>query len=231
MILFHGVSSDDVRVIVEEYPDRPVPKRKIERFSIPGRSGDIVTNEDAWENVTQSYSIYVSAEGPGLSIIADKAVQWLMVPGYHILEDEYDYNTFRLASFLGPNNLANTLNMFGRAKIEFDCWPQRFLKSGARPLRMAQNTILVNPSIYTAEPLIVVHGAGTGVLSVGDYQVVISDCDEITLDCRDEDAYRDVSNLNTAVEGEFPKLPAGNSQVSWSGGITAVDITPRWFVL
>ncbi|MBR2582370.1 MAG: hypothetical protein IKD61_03135, partial [Oscillospiraceae bacterium] len=63
MIQFNGTRSSALSVFVEKYPPRPIPQRKCERFSVPGRSGDVVAWEDAWENVTQKYSIYLSAEG------------------------------------------------------------------------------------------------------------------------------------------------------------------------
>lgn len=231
MIVFHGVCSDSVRVIVEQYPPRPIPQRKTERFSVPGRSGDVVVYEDAFENVTQTYDIYLSAEDVGLPAVADRAVQWLMVPGYQRLEDEYDRGTFRMATFQGPVDLANILNQFGRATISFDCWPQRFLKYGAERIRMVNGASLSNPSIYTAEPLILVHGSGSGTLQVGSAELQLDDCDEIMIDCREADAWRGVSNLNTSVHGDFPKLLAGDSVIAWDGGITDVEITPRWYVL
>lgn len=231
MIIFNGVSSDRVRLIVEQYPARPVPQRKHERFQVPGRNGDVVVWEDAWDNVQQDYDIYLSAEDAGLPEVANRAVQWLMVPGYQRLEDEYDRDSFRMALFVGPADLANTLNQFGRATISFDCWPQRFLKSGAEPVRIAQGASLTNPSIYTAEPLIVVEGAGSGVLTVGASVLTLDDCNGVTLDSREQEAWRGVSNLNTTVHGDFPKLPAGETPVSWSGGITGITITPRWFYL
>lgn len=231
MIVFNGISSDRVRLIVEQYPARPVPQRKHERFSVPGHSGDVIVYEDAWENVQQNYDVYLSAEDVGLPEVANRAVQWLMVPGYAPLEDEYDRDSFRMAQFLGPADLANTLNQFGRATISFDCWPQRFLKSGAEPVRIAQGAVLTNPSIYTAEPLIVVEGAGSGVLTVGASVLTLDDCNGVTLDSREQEASRGTANMNASVHGAFPTLPAGDTPVSWSGGITGITITPRWYYL
>lgn len=235
MIFWHGISSDDVNLIVEHYPARPIPKRKTEVFSIPGRSGDIIQTEDAWENVIQPYDIYLSAEEPGLPIVARKAIEWLMVPGYQRLEDSYDPDIFRLAAFTGGQELENILNMFGRATIEFNCKPQRYLVSGARFLKLSNGGSLVNPTGYTALPTFRVYGSGAGVLTVGSYSLSLSDCDSIALDCEEEEAFRFVpnlgTNLNSTVSGDYPRLSAGSSKISWSGGIRAVDVAPRWYSL
>ena len=77
MIFWNGKSSDDVRVIVERYPNRMIPARKIETISVPGRNGDLLIVQDAWENYTQSYDIYISAEREKLPLMAHAAARWL----------------------------------------------------------------------------------------------------------------------------------------------------------
>lgn len=231
MIFYNGRSSDDFHVIVEKYPQRPVPQRKAERFQVQGRSGDVYVEQDAWENVTRVYDVYISAEGPQLPIVAAKAIEWLMAPGYHELCDDYDADTFTMAHVLGPIDIQNIQNAFGRLSIEFDCWPQRFYRSGSYASEMAQDGVLVNPSIYPAQPLIVLTGAGSGALTIGNSTLTLADCNGVTVDCRNMEVYRGTENLNAGVSGDFPVLGAGRTSVSWTGGITAVKITPRWYVL
>lgn len=231
MIFFNGKSSDDLRVVVETYPERPIPKRKTERWSVPGRSGDVISAAECWENVKMGYDVYLSAEKIRLPAAANKVIAWLSAPGYHALADDYDADCFRMATYDGDASIQNYENMFGRFRIEFDCWPQRFLTSGAEAVSVAQGGVLVNPSIYPAEPLIVVQGSGSGTLTVNGMSLSLSDCNGVTLDCRDRECWRGVSNLNSGVSGSWPRLTAGENSIQWSGGITAVRVTPRWWVL
>lgn len=234
MIEYNGVRCSSIGIFVEKYPPRPIPKRKAETFSVPGRSGDVVVYEDAWENVTQSYEIYLSAEKEGLPLVAAQAARWLFAGGYHPLSDEYDRETFRMALFLGPVDLENTLNAFGRARIEFDCQPQRYLKSGFLSRSVSKNQVLRNPTGYTAKPLITVRGSGSATLTIGGRTLTLTVTNGMTLDCAEEEAYlagSTVTNLNTAVSGNYPRLGAGDSVVTWTGGITGIDIIPRWFEL
>lgn len=239
MIIFNGTGSEELHVFVEHFPARPIPKRRADTVTVPGRSGEILIEEDAFENVQQPYDIFLSAEGPGLPRPAAAVARWLCVRGYHKLEDEYDPDVFRLARFAGPVDLENTLNHFGRARIVFDCEPQRYLKNAALPLALTNGQALYNPTANTALPLIGITGSGTGTLTVGGTTVQLDLSglfgQPLILDCREEDAYTDdgysVSNFNSAVTGNFPTLPPGASAVSWTGGVSGVKLTPRFYEL
>lgn len=235
MIEFDGVRSTALGCFVERYPKRPIPKRKSQRYDVPGRNGAVIVTEDAWETVTQEYEIYLSAETPGLPSVAAQVTRWLAVSGFRLLEDEYDRDTYRLAQFLGPLDLENTLNCWGRAKIRFECLPQRWLKSGALPVQATNGMRLINPTGNTARPLLKLSGSGAATLTVGAVTLSVTVTDGMLLDCEREWAWKEaggaVLNLNTAVVGDFPTLGRGESVISWAGGITGVTITPRWYDL
>lgn len=229
MIWWHGKSSDDVGVIVERYPAATIPSRKQEKVSVPGRSGDLIIEQDAYENYTQRYDVYVSAEEPRLTTISHTVAEWLMVKGYQRLEDSYWLDTFRLACYKGGTSIDNILNRFGRATIEFDCKPQRYYKSGDIPISLTNGQKLVNPSPFTAKPLVVITGSGTGTISDGTNTLTLTDCD-VTVDCDIMQIYKGTTNKNSVGSGAFLALD-GESTITWTGGITAVTITPRWWTL
>lgn len=229
MIWWHGKSSDDVGVIVERYPAATIPSRKQEKVSVPGRSGDLIIEQDAYENYTQRYDVYVSAEEPRLTTISHTVAEWLMVKGYQRLEDSYWLDTFRLACYKGGTSIDNILNRFGRATIEFDCKPQRYYKSGDIPISLTNGQKLVNPSPFTAKPLVVITGSGTGTISDGTNTLTLTDCD-VTVDCDIMQIYKGTTNKNSVGSGAFLALD-GESTITWTGGITAVTLTPRWWTL
>lgn len=235
MIRFNGVNSSDLGVFVEHYPPRPIPKRKFQRFSVPGRSGDVLVTEDAWENVTQSYDIYLSAEKTGLPFVAAGVTRWLTQPGYCELSDEYDRESYRLAAFTGPLDLQNILNQFGRATIKFDCQPQRWHRDAQRLRSVANGTALVNPTGHTALPLLRLSGSGAATLTLGGATLTVSVTDGMLLDCAEEEAWTEsdgvITGRNGDVSGDYPRLGEGESVIAWMGGITGVQIAPRWYDL
>ena len=230
MIWFNGRSSDDFRLIVQKYPDVILPTRKHEKVSVAGRNGDILIQEDAFENVIQRYEIYISAEQTRLTPITHKIAEWLCVKGYQKLEDSYFLDTFRLASFNGGLEISNILNRFGRATIEFDCKPQRFYKFGDFFTDIASGDKLQNPSPFTAKPLLIVSGSGAGTITVNDKTMSLTDSD-VTIDCELMQAYKNGVSKNSTISGSFFELPKGESTISWTGGITGIQIKPRWFTI
>lgn len=231
MIWYNGKSGDDYHVVVERYPDVIIPTRKQERISVQGRNGDLLIQQDAFDNVVQRYEIYISAECVRLPNIAHHVAEWLCVKGYHKLEDNYWKDFFRLAHYDGGMEISNVLNRFGRATIEFDCKPQRWYKFGDHFINLQNNQILHNPSSFTALPIIVVSGSGSGTISDGINTLNLSDCNGITIDCDIKQLYKGTTNKNSVGSGSFLELPEGDTTISWSGGISGVMIKPRWWTI
>lgn len=231
MIWFNGKSGYDFGVIVERYPTVILPLRKNDKISVPGRNGDLLIQQDAFENVTQRYEIYVSAEKEKLPSVTHKIAEWLCVKGYQRLEDSYFLDTFRLAAFNGGLEIENILNRFGRATIEFDCKPQRWYKFGDQFIAMTNGATLLNPSPFTAKPLIETTGSGAGTLTINDNTLTMTDTNNMTIDCDSMQIYRSGISKSGTVSGNFFELPEGESTISWTGGITGIRIKPRWWTI
>lgn len=234
MIVWGGKSSDDIRVVVERYPTLSRPVRKQEIVQVPGRNGDLIFQQDVFENYIQPYDIYISAEVPRLPLVARKVAAWLYAPkGYQRLEDGYEPDFYRMAYYSGPTDIENIMNRFGRATIEFSCKPQRFSRTGEWPVLYEAPGILFNPFQFSAEPLIKVSGNGKGALQIGGYQMDILTLNgTITLDSQTQNAYQNTQNKNGAIRApEFPKLDPGENEIAWTGGIQRVEIIPRWWTL
>lgn len=237
VITFAGRSSDDVRVIVERFPERIIPQRRVEQIMIPGRSGPLIQDGGAFEGYEQIYEVYLSAEAQGLPTVAREAAAWICAPvGYQRLWDSYDPSVYRMAYYSGPVNLENTFNHFGRGEIRFFCKPQRYLLEGDEIITLAEEGTINNPTAFASMPLITIQGSGAATLQVGDYSLAISSIPTqgITVDSELQNAQNSTGNVNNLItKGAtgFPKLEPGANRITWSGEITSVEISPRWWTL
>lgn len=243
-ITFNGTASDTLGVRIERSPRIIRPRRKSDVITIPGRNGDIVFMQDAWNNYMQPYEIFFGT-GADLSAetAADAVSAWLhSASDYARLEDTFEPDIYRLAYYTEETEIENALTEYGRTTILFNCRPERFLKSGETATTISGTSgTISNPTGFASRPLIRVNCSGSGTITVANstagktYTVSLSNISSyIYLDCDEQNAYRtsgDNQNnkVTITVSGEFPRLWPGSNTISRTGSVTSVVITPRWF--
>ena len=242
-IIFAGVASNQVNAVIERFPARPIPTRRYNVDQIPGRSGDLLTDLGAYDNMEQTYEIYIRQDGgTTFQESCNMVAEWLLKPiGYQKLSDSYDnHGSYRYAYFAGPANVASVLNQFGRAEIVLNCKPFKYLTIGDNQVTINGVYTITNPTGFDAAPLIQVKGAsgyGTSTIQIGSYTISLSDVvDDMIIDCELMDCYKGTTNLNSLVTLSptytYPKFVPGSNAVKLTGaGINAIKVTPRWRTL
>ena len=239
-ITFNGTTSTAAGVkAVEAYPPLDRPRRKFTKIEVPGKTGDIIMLEDAWEDYEQEYEIY-AGEGTTNSAPAKfvDIMSWLhSANGYARLTDSYNPNYFRMAYYVGPTDVESILNRYGRATIKFKCQGKRYLVTGTITTNFVNGSrTITNPTAYTARPTITVIGSGSGSFVMGSTTVTLNSIDSgMIIDCEKMTVTNSSGtvNLNSYMAlGDFPTFPPGNTLVTVnSGGITRLEVAPNWFVI
>lgn len=233
-IVWGGKSSQDLGVVIEKAPKISRPARKFTTYSIPGRSGDIVEPQDAWENYTQTYSIWAGGKEYGSAHISMSSISsWLLSPkGYQRLEDNFEPDIFREAYFVGPIEAEDILAQVGKCDIQFNCKPQRYLKIGEKTKTCTSGDVIFNPTQFEAKPLIKVYGSGSGTLTLnGSVLTITGMTDYLYIDCETMDVYRQTSeNKNSLVSGTFPTIAPETNTITYTN-LTSVEITPRYYTI
>lgn len=232
IITFNGVDSSSFDMVVETPPNYEIPEKVYSITQVPGRNGDIIIDTKAYKNVDRKYDIAIGARGAKFASLASKIAEWLQSGnGYVRLEDSYDPDVFMLALYKDGLEILNILQQAGRASIAFHRKPQRFLKSGEKPIVFTSGGTLKNPTQYQSLPRIKIYGSNSGSVKIGKYEIKIEKIiDHVIVDSEIGDAFKDDSSSNLLVElvNGFPKLESVN-EISFSGGITKVEIIPRWW--
>ena len=165
MITFNGVSSDDVGLIVEHYPKVVFPKRRVETFTIPGRSGDNLIDQEVYDNYDQSYEVFLdSKKYGGLEATIPRIASWLLSgTGYGRLEDSYFPEYFRMAYVPELSEFLSYFNEYGRGVLTFNCAPERWYKTGEIEIQLQNGQTLYNPSGFKAQPVLRCSNGGANV--------------------------------------------------------------------
>lgn len=209
-------------------------ERDVEAVTVPGRNGVLHLDNGRWGERRQEYLAYLPGENYPARLAYARQVFGRVRKGYTRLEDSFNPDVFSLATFadaVAPESLA--FRTTGLCTLAFQCRPERFLRIGETVIRAEGPVTLVNPSGLPARPLIRVYGTAAGVLSVGSVIVYVDAINGyVDIDSDRGECFRGGVNCNGDVRvATFPTLEEGETGVSFSGGISAVEITPRWWTL
>ncbi len=225
---------DEVPAKIASAPNIIRAERKMTVTSIGGTSREVVEMEDAWEPYDQPYRLFVG-DGTVDSIQEDldAVARVLYKDGWQILLDDYEPEYYRLAYYKGGFNADNRKTRVSVFDIYFRCRPERFLLTGSEPVPVASGGQLTNPTNFNARPLIHITGSGSGTLAVAGVTMSFADMvDYLNIDCEKMNVYRlPNENRNSLMTGDFPVLKSGSNVVSFTGGITSVTITPKWWTI
>lgn len=238
LIVFNGISSKDVGIEVETFPEYTIPEREYEAIHVPGRNGDVIIDNGTYKNVSRSYDVSIATYDIPYHQKMSGVAKWLhSAPGYARLEDSYEPAFYRLAYYNESVSIENLFNEAGKTTINFICKPQRFYKSGEQTIEFSSAGEIQNGTVNIALPLIKVTKVNLqGQIMVGNTTITIaSDSGNVIIDSELQDVYdADGNNKNSVVtfdDGIFPLLQPGSNEISFDGGVTKVEVIPRWWTI
>lgn len=237
---FNGHRSNEFGIRIQKKNIYSAPKFDMSLQSIPGKNGDLIVSNKRYQNVGLSYTCYVVAKT--IEELSNKITlikNWLYrdVDSYHDLTDSYDTKFKRMAVFNNKLDISDEVSKIGIFTINFSCKPQRYDLSGIESTTYNNLAGIVNPYSLTSKPYIKVNGSGEGRLiisnSKGNKIWVISGIDDyIEIDSEEMNCFKETELMNNLVSGDgFPELTEGYNSISYEGGITSIEIIPRWVSL
>lgn len=254
-VKFGDISTKDLDLIVQAPPTYNFPEKDVEIQHIPGRNGDIVIDKNCYKNVSRTYSI-ASIFRSGTDFIAnsERIIEWLTSKsGYQRLEDSYDPDVYRMATFKDNGSLVNYWDQVTALNVTFECKPQRYLKSGERAIEFDGNEAEVyNPTLMPALPKITISNLSVDadhvvMMTIENYKqeveslVTISTSNaftSMTIDSEDQLVYEiegnNVKNLSEYVSFnglDFPKLQMKNSSIEINKYLKEIENVTKYSTL
>jgi len=236
--IYNGISSKDMGVRISSKDIFSAPKYDVKCQSIPGRDGDLIFPNGRFPNTTVSYTCFITAKS--IQELADKVTAlkcWLYTEPdrYHTLSDSYDTAFFRKAVFNNKLDISDEVNKIGVFTVNFSCHPMRFSYTGQEKATYSSSPFtLVNPYPFAAKPYLKINGRGTGNLTIqssGRTKIWAFETLDGYTECDSElmNFYHDTELKNDTVSGDgFPTFAPGTNTIAFDGGITSVEVIPRW---
>lgn len=229
LITYNNVSFSDFHTYWDSSKIFGTPEKQVEYYEVIGRSGDLSISKDRYKNKTISIDCFIRSDF--VRNYTNLLNFLLSTNGYNRLETTKEPDIFRMAQFVSevePNTGA--FLKYGNFTLQFNCKPQKWLKSGELPVEITDSITLIN-NYMEAKPLIEV--VGTGSIIINDSALALDTNTSTTfIDCDIQDAYEGTINRNgnLTITNNFPVLKSGENTISMTG-FDSVKLYPRWWRL
>lgn len=224
-VVFNGVSTKDFNIYCSGRGSYSSPSRQYDAIKIAGKSGISYRDKKTFDNVSLEYKCLIYGD---ISDYERFKAFLLSQGGYKRLEDSFHPDEYRMAVYRDSINPNIKGDEEGASFIlNFECLPQRYLKSGENPIQITTNGSIINNLHYDAKPLIRVYESGS--ISINGKTLTYTNVDGyMDIDCEEMDCYKGSTNMNRYVSGDFPVLTNGINQITCTG---TINLIPRWWTL
>jgi len=231
--VFNGKDSyRDYGILVEKRPNVPSPKRRVSYINIPGRNSSLRYDEETYEDITLSVECAVIGN---IQSRIDDIKAWLIGSGESDLIFSYQSEKKYIAQVVNSIDFEIVLKLSSRFVIIFNCRPFKYSEANdVIDITSGLGTSVSNQGTVISRPLLKAYCTGDGSFVINGREVALTDIDKpyVVIDSELEEAYFVVdgvlSNANNNMAGEFPFLDVGNNIVTFTGGVTRLEITPNW---
>lgn len=235
---FNGTSLSSLGGRVVQTPVHYVASRNVEFIKIYGQSGDEVIDNESYDNVdfTVKIAFLPRLAQQTAQNLAKAIIDWLapLQNGYYTYRDTLNPGYFTKAILKNFNEVRRDLRTVLTANLKFNRVPYWYSDSGLTPLTFTDQALLVNPEVYTAEPIITLTAARSleniklRINGVETAFNVGSDFANI-FNCVLKQNYRIVDGRKVYLSTNLPPdLSAGENLITLSSSQVTCSIVPNW---
>ena len=221
---FKGVNNVMMGAVVEKMPSVPAPAERGESIVIPGRDGEVWRGEGVCEDVLIPVQLWITPR-PDLGEVRE----WLSGEG--LLRLGADVNAWQARVSEPGTYVPCAFNDGWKVTTTFECQPYRL--APATDIAVANQPFTIR-NIYSrpARPLIELRLTGAATISFCGTSFSLSGLTgKVWIDAELLECYTGSGLANDHMTGAFPAIPPGESEISWTGGVSAMTVRPRWRLL
>lgn len=227
-IFYNNQNSNDLDLIIEKTPDIPSSKIKYETIEIYG--GESLTKIKGFEDITLKFYFAYFATPEEYLMKKSRIDNWLLNSIGKYLTYSLDEFTSYKVKQVSIDVTTTTSRIMRHFSVTFTCQGLKYMSSGLNPIKALYSGITLNNfGSYEAKPLVKIYGTGNISVSIGNYSFTINNViDYVNVDSEIKECYKDSANKGKDMVGYWPILPIGSTNISWTGTVSKIEITPRW---
>ena len=222
-LLLDNVSCEDYNISIAERPLIPTPQLRTDTYKVTGRHGSL-TIVDAYDDMPITIKFNILEDIP-IKPLVRRAKGFFMDKKELSFSDDKDF--YYVIKIVNIGDIENEIRQHGEFEVEF--WVEPFLYEKTPIVTLIDDGSINNPGTIEANPLITIYGEGDGSFTINDMKIeTIGQIDTITLDCRLGIAYN-YKGLNRSkyLRGGIPVLKVGDNPITFSGGVTKIEVDKK----
>lgn len=235
---FNGTSLSSLGGRIVQTPVHYVASRNVEFIKIYGQSGDEVIDNDSYDNVdfTVKIAFLPRLAQQTAQNLAKAIIDWLapLQNGYYTYRDTLNPGYFTKAILKNFNEVRRDLRTVLTANLKFNRVPFWYKDSGLTPLTFTDQALLVNPEVYTAEPIITLTAATTLnniKLTINGVETAFNIGSQYAniFDCVTKQNYKIQNGQKVYLSTNLPPdLSPGENLITMSTSQVTCSIVPNW---
>lgn len=223
--IFKNISSKDMNVLIKnKLPIVPRAEKNISQIEIPGRSGCLFEDSNSYKTI--SYSLECNTKR---NVNINKLKEWLCGQGDLILSN--NDNVYYKACIVNQLDISTMVRYFNSFQVDFILQP--FAYSREIYIKEYQNIVekdlIITEATTNMFPIIEVYGNEDVNITINKQSVKVNPEEYITLDCENQEAYKDNENANSKILGDLSKihLKPGKNELYFVGNYDKIIIKYR----
>lgn len=235
---FNNISLSSFGGRLLQPPSHTIAARNKSFQKIYGQSGDEIIDNKSYDNVKFKLKIGflpLVAQQTAQNL-AKAVIDWLapLQDDYYIYRDTFNPGYFTNATITNFDEIVQELRTYLTATIEFNRVPFWYKNGGATAITFTNQALLVNPEVYTAEPIITL----TAATSLRNVKLTINGVETAfnvgsdfanIFNCVLKQNYRIVDGRKVYLSTNLPPdLSAGENLITLSSSQVTCSIVPNW---
>lgn len=230
-ITFKGTASNTYPLTITTPPQVTHPEIKGETYTIPGRDGELISNDTYKGNaeIRVTFAMVAADSANTSNSYAQKfrAVrEWLSGTGKLIIGDSTDSYYEVLKTTIVTDS--RVILRYGIIEVAFTVYPYEFLNTGDTAI----TSFPITNNAGISRPLYKISGTGSGTLTVNGKSMTYTVDGNLYIDTRRLIAYKldNGSKLNRSdkISGNYDDLLLKVGSNSISATVGTLEVTPRW---